>query len=229
MQHAHAVALASLFILAIRFPGNMKSASDQDWCVSRVFGYLKIIPLESPSWPIRRRCGATITASGASPGCALWPRSSCMRASTALDAATLVEAAHDVGVEIVVADRMTQGPGEIFPKLPNLRAFVRCAVDIRNIDVTAASAVGVLVTRASAGFILSVAELTLGYMVDLSRGVSRATADYHARQGARGRDGPPACGKSHRHHRLRRHRTLPRRPRQGPRHGGAGRRSLRDN
>jgi D-3-phosphoglycerate dehydrogenase len=38
----------------------------------------------------------------------------------------------------------------------------------------------VLVTRASPGFVPAVAELALGYMVDLSRGVSRATADYHA-------------------------------------------------
>jgi len=36
------------------------------------------------------------------------------------------------------------------------------------------------VTRASPGFVAAVAELALGYMVDLSRGVSRATADYHA-------------------------------------------------
>jgi len=96
----------------------------------------------------------------------------------ALDAAALVEAAADV--DIIVADRMTEGRGEIFPLLPKLRAFVRCAVDIRNIDVAAASAAGVLVTQASAGFVQSVAELALGFMVDLSRGVSRATADYHA-------------------------------------------------
>ncbi|MBR1125329.1 hydroxyacid dehydrogenase [Bradyrhizobium lablabi] len=96
----------------------------------------------------------------------------------ALDAAALIEAARDV--EIIVADRMTQGPNEIFAKLPALRAFVRCAVDIRNIDVAAASAAGVLVTQASPGFVQSVAELALGYMIDLSRGVSRATADYHA-------------------------------------------------
>ena len=96
----------------------------------------------------------------------------------ALDAAALVKAATDV--DIIVADRMTQGRGEIFPQLPKLRAFVRCAVDIRNIDVAAASAAGVLVTQASAGFVQSVAELALGFMVDLSRGVSRATADYHA-------------------------------------------------
>jgi D-3-phosphoglycerate dehydrogenase / 2-oxoglutarate reductase len=95
-----------------------------------------------------------------------------------LDAAGLIRAAQDV--DVIVADRMTEGPGEIFPHLPKLRAFVRCAVDIRNIDVNAASAAGVLVTRASPGFVAAVAELALGFMVDLSRGVSRATADYHA-------------------------------------------------
>ena len=98
--------------------------------------------------------------------------------SDALDAAGLIAAADDV--DIIVADRLTAGPGEIFPALLNLRAFVRCAVDIRNIDVDAASAAGVLVTRAGPGFVQSVAELALGYMVDLSRGVSRATVDYHA-------------------------------------------------
>jgi len=98
--------------------------------------------------------------------------------SDALDAAGLIEAARDV--DVIVADRLTAGPGEIFQALPNLRAFVRCAVDIRNIDVDAASAAGVLVTRAGPGFVQSVAELALGFMVDLSRGVSRATADYHA-------------------------------------------------
>jgi D-3-phosphoglycerate dehydrogenase / 2-oxoglutarate reductase len=95
-----------------------------------------------------------------------------------LDAAGLVKAAQEV--DIIVADRVTEGRGEIFPKLPKLRAMVRCAVDIRNIDVAAASAAGVLVTRASPGFIPAVAELAIGFMVDLSRGVSRATADYHA-------------------------------------------------
>jgi D-3-phosphoglycerate dehydrogenase len=96
----------------------------------------------------------------------------------ALDAAGLVAAAQDV--DIIVADRVTEGRGEIFAQLPKLRAMVRCAVDIRNIDVAAASVAGVLVTRASPGFIPAVAELAIGFMVDLSRGVSRATGDYHA-------------------------------------------------
>ena len=93
-------------------------------------------------------------------------------ADDALDAAGIVDAAHDV--DIIVADRLTEGRGEIFAKLPKLRAFVRCAVDIRNIDVAAASAAGVLVTRAGPGFVQSVTELALGFMVDVSRGVSCA-------------------------------------------------------
>ena len=99
-------------------------------------------------------------------------------ADDALDAAGLIEAARDV--DIIVADRLTEGRGEIFPRLPKLRAFVRCAVDIRNVDVEAASTAGVLVTRAGPGFVPSVAELALGYLVDLSRGISRASAEYHS-------------------------------------------------
>jgi D-3-phosphoglycerate dehydrogenase len=99
-------------------------------------------------------------------------------ADTPLDAASLIHAAQDI--DIIVADRVTEGRGEIFGRLPQLRAVVRCAVDIRNIDVAAASAAGVLVTRASPGFVPAVAELALGFMVDLARGVSRATSDYHA-------------------------------------------------
>ena len=99
-------------------------------------------------------------------------------ACDALDAKGLIAAAR--GVEIIVADRLTEAPSEIFSQLPKLRAFVRCAVDIRNIDVEAASAAGVLVTRTGPGFVPSVTELALGYLVDLSRGISRATADYHA-------------------------------------------------
>jgi D-3-phosphoglycerate dehydrogenase / 2-oxoglutarate reductase len=96
----------------------------------------------------------------------------------ALGPADLIAAARDA--DIILADRLTAGPGEIFAQLPKLKAILRCAVDIRNIDVEAASAAGVLVTRATPGFITSVCELTLGYLVDLSRGVSRTTADYHA-------------------------------------------------
>jgi D-3-phosphoglycerate dehydrogenase len=84
------------------------------------------------------------------------------------------------GCAAIVSYRETAGPAEVFQSLPDLVAFVRCAVDIRNIDVGAASAAGVLVTRASPGFIDSVAELTLGMMVDLARGITGATLAYRA-------------------------------------------------
>ena len=123
---------------------------------------------------------SSITALAALTGLQALARVKLHESNDALDAAGLIKAARDV--DIIVADRLTAGPGEIFPALPNLRAFVRCAVDIRNIDVDAASAAGVLVTRAGPGFVQSVAELALGFMVDLSRGVSRATADYHSQR-----------------------------------------------
>jgi D-3-phosphoglycerate dehydrogenase len=98
--------------------------------------------------------------------------------SDALDAEALIGAGQHA--DLIIADRLTEGPAAIFPRLPNLRAFLRCAVDIRNIDVPAASAAGVLVTRARPGFMAPTAELALGMMIDLARGVSRSVGDYRA-------------------------------------------------
>ena len=95
-----------------------------------------------------------------------------------LHPAGVVAAARDV--DFIIADRATPLPGEIFAALPGLKVAMRSAVDIRNIDVAAASAAGVLVTHAEPGFVKSVVELTLGFLVDLSRGISRAAADYRA-------------------------------------------------
>lgn len=87
------------------------------------------------------------------------------------------------GCDALIAYRQTPAPRSLFAGLPQLTAFIRCAVDIRTVDVTAASEHGVLVTRASAGFMASVSEWVLGVMVDLARGISRYAADYH-QQGA---------------------------------------------
>ena len=99
-------------------------------------------------------------------------------ANEPLDPPSLVAAGQ--GVDVILADRATPVPAEVFTGLPDLRVVMRSAVDIRNIDVVAASRAGVLVTQAEAGFVKSVVELALGYLVDLSRGISRATADYQA-------------------------------------------------
>lgn len=83
------------------------------------------------------------------------------------------------GCDIIVSDRATAGPAEVFEALPDLKAFVRCAVDIRNVDVAAASRHGVLVTHASAGFVAAVAEIAVGYMIDLGRRIGISTRLYH--------------------------------------------------
>ncbi len=94
----------------------------------------------------------------------------------ALSGEALIAAA--AGCDVVVSDRQTAAPAELFAASPDLAVFMRCAMDIRNVDVAAASAAGVLVTRASAGFGTSVAEWVLGVMIDLSRDISRSVLAY---------------------------------------------------
>lgn len=90
----------------------------------------------------------------------------------------LIEAARDCA--LIVSYRQTPGEAALFQGLPGLVAFSRCAIDIRNVDVPAAGAQGILVTQASAGFIPSVAEWVIGAMLDLCRGISTSTEAYHA-------------------------------------------------
>jgi D-3-phosphoglycerate dehydrogenase len=98
-----------------------------------------------------------------------------------LDEAHLIAASK--GCTVVVSDRATPGYARLFEQAgDDLVAFVRCAVDIRTVDVAAASRAGVLVTQASPGFVAAVAELTLGLMIDLARGVSGHVAAYRAGQ-----------------------------------------------
>jgi len=99
-----------------------------------------------------------------------------------LSTAELVAAAR--GCDYLVAYRQTPGPDELFRTWPTLRAFLRCAMDIRTVDVAAASAHGVLVTRASAGFVPAVAEWIVAMMVNLAR-------DLVAHVEAAHRDAPP--------------------------------------
>jgi len=94
------------------------------------------------------------------------------------DPAALIAAAGDA--DVIVADRTVPVTAPVFAALPGLVAVCRVAVDISTIDVAAASRHGVLVTRATPGFVAAVTELAVGFMVDLGRGVSRAVVDYRA-------------------------------------------------
>ena len=75
--------------------------------------------------------------------------------------------------QIIVADRATPCPAALFAALPELVSVSRVAIDIRNIDVAAASAQGVLVTKASRSWVAAVSELAMGLVIDVARGVSR--------------------------------------------------------
>ena len=109
-----------------------------------------------------------------------------------LEGQALIGAAR--GCDLIVADRATALPAPIFDALASLRAALRCAVDIRNIDVASASSQGVLVTRAKPGFVESVTELVFGFLVDLNRGISSATAAYQAGRAPTARMGRQLAG-----------------------------------
>ena len=108
--------------------------------------------------------------------------------SKVLDADALAKAAR--GCPIVISDRQTAGPAEFFAQAPDCVAFLRVAIDIRNIDVPAASRHGILVTHATAGFIPSVSEMAIGYMIDLGRHVTQSTVEYRA-----GHEAEPRMGR----------------------------------
>ena len=94
-----------------------------------------------------------------------------------LEGEALISAAQ--GCDLIVSYRQSPGPAAVFERLPKLIAFLRCAIDIRNVDVPAASKAGVLVTQASAGFVTSVAEQVFGFLIDLSRGITHSAELYH--------------------------------------------------
>ncbi|MBI0432255.1 NAD(P)-dependent oxidoreductase [Roseomonas sp. KE0001] len=91
-----------------------------------------------------------------------------------LAGAALAEAA--AGCQAIIAHRATPGLAETFAAAPDLVAFLRGAVDVSTIDLPAASEAGVLVTQATPGFVDAVAELGIGLMIDLARGISHAGA-----------------------------------------------------
>jgi D-3-phosphoglycerate dehydrogenase len=98
-----------------------------------------------------------------------------------LAAEALIAAAR--GCELIVADRNTPVDAGVIAGLADVAAILRVAVDVRNIDVAAASTKGILVTQASRSWVAAVSELAIGLMIDAARGMSRADAAYKAGRG----------------------------------------------
>jgi len=90
----------------------------------------------------------------------------------------LIDAASEC--EVIVAHRSTPGDAVLFEALPELVAFLRCAVDTSTIDVDAASAQSVLIGHADKSFVPSTAELALGLLLSCARNIAISTVDYAA-------------------------------------------------
>jgi len=88
----------------------------------------------------------------------------------------LIEAA--AGCQVIVAHRATPGEGALFAATPDLVAFLRTAVDLSTVDIDAASVNGVLVARAGPAYVASTAEIALGLLIDVARGIGPSTHDY---------------------------------------------------
>jgi D-3-phosphoglycerate dehydrogenase / 2-oxoglutarate reductase len=84
------------------------------------------------------------------------------------------------GCDVVISDRLAAGPREVMEKLQGVKLFTRCAVDMRNIDVDAASAAGILVCNCSSGYADAVGEHAIALMLDLARNITRDAERYHA-------------------------------------------------
>ncbi|SHO66726.1 D-3-phosphoglycerate dehydrogenase [Pseudoxanthobacter soli DSM 19599] len=117
---------------------------------------------------------AAVEALRAMPGIELVMNDS----DTPLRGDALVDAAR--GCEVVISDRLAAGPRMVMERLEGVKLFTRCAVDIRNIDVDAASDANILVCRCSSGYADSVGEHAIALMLDLARGITRDAERYHA-------------------------------------------------
>lgn len=82
------------------------------------------------------------------------------------------------GCDLIISDKPTGASERLFKAQPQLQAFLRCAMDLRGIDVEAASRHGVLVTHAGPGFINAVSEWIVAQMINLARGLPQYYAAY---------------------------------------------------
>lgn len=110
----------------------------------------------------------------------------------ALEGVALARAAE--GCDLMIGYRSTPCSAEALQGLPNLVAFLRAAVDLSTVDVAEASRLGILVTRVSPGFQNAVAELGIGLMIDLARGITHHRLQSGGGQGLAPRQGIELAG-----------------------------------
>lgn len=100
------------------------------------------------------------------------------RADTSPEGSRLVAEAQ--GCQVIVLDRATTVTAAEMDALPDLLALVRSGVEVRHIDIEAASARGILVTHSRPGYIASTAELVLAHMLNSARDIPDYVMAYRA-------------------------------------------------
>jgi D-3-phosphoglycerate dehydrogenase / 2-oxoglutarate reductase len=78
--------------------------------------------------------------------------------------------------DAIIVRSATTVDAALIAAAPNLRVIARAGTGVDNVDVDAATARGIVVMNAPGANSISVAELTLGLMLALSRGISTADA-----------------------------------------------------
>ena len=72
----------------------------------------------------------------------------------------------------VIITEWNTGAGRLFfENVKHLKAFIRCGVTTKNIDVEAATRAGVLVINTPNNYTIPMAELTIGFMISLARNI----------------------------------------------------------
>lgn len=82
--------------------------------------------------------------------------------------------------QIIIANPQMPAEAALFENSPNLVALLKCANDVRNVALDAASTNGILVANVSPAFVPAVVEMILGLMIDIARGISQSVIDFRA-------------------------------------------------
>lgn len=73
--------------------------------------------------------------------------------------------------DIIITEWNTGVGWFFFSNAKHLKAFIRCGVTTENIDVEAATEAGVLVINTPGNYVVPMAELTIGFMINLARNI----------------------------------------------------------
>jgi D-3-phosphoglycerate dehydrogenase len=89
---------------------------------------------------------------------------------------------HAAGCQVIITEGKATIDSAVSNNLPDLLAVIRVGVELRKIDVGAASAAGVLVLNTPGEYVAPVVELTLGFMVCLARDIVNRAHGLRQRQ-----------------------------------------------